>query len=74
MREARGDELLEVAHELVHALGRQIDLEQLDRDEPLASGIVRTKDGAKGTGANLVEHAKRTERFWRCGPGGFRVQ
>ena len=36
MRQIGGDQPLELGDELMHALGRQIEREQLDGDEPLA--------------------------------------
>jgi len=44
MCEFGGDEPFESGHELVDALGRQIELEEFDRDEMFAFGIVRSKE------------------------------
>ena len=40
MREVGVDQRLELGDELVDALGRQIEPEQLDRDEPVLVGVV----------------------------------
>ena len=42
-----GDEALELGDELMGALGRQVEREQLDGDEPLALRIVRAKHRAQ---------------------------
>jgi len=46
MREFGGDQPFEGGHELVDALGRQIEFEEFDRDEMFAFGIVRSKDSS----------------------------
>ena len=56
------------------AVGRQVELKQLDRGEPVLVRIVGAEDRSQRASANLVEHAKRTERVWRRGAGRFRVQ
>jgi hypothetical protein len=69
-----GDEPLEAGDELVNALGRQVETEQLYRNELVLLGIVGSKDRAESARANLMKNAERTERVWRRGTGSFRVQ
>src|SRR5215475_3260762 len=68
------DQFLELGDELVNAFGRKIDPEDLYRDQSIAIGIIRTKDRAQSTIADLVEHAKWTEGVRRRGAGSFSVQ
>jgi hypothetical protein len=74
MREVGSNEAFEIGDELVHALGRQVEAEEFDRDELVLSRIVGAKHGPQGARANLVENAERTERVRRRGAGCFRVQ
>ena len=68
------DQLLELGDELVNAFWRKVDPENFDRDESVAIRIIRTKDRAQSTIADLVEHAKWTKGVRRRGAGSFRVQ
>ena len=57
----------------MRALGRDVELETFDGNQPVVLGIERAKHGTECTGPDLVEHAKRTEgvgRWTSC----FRVQ
>jgi hypothetical protein len=69
-----GNEALQAGDELVDALGRQVETEQLYRNELVLLGIVGSKDRAERTRANLMKNAERTERVRRRGTGSFRVQ
>ena len=44
MRQVGGDQTLEFGDELMRALGRQVQFEEFDGDEPLASRVIGTKD------------------------------
>jgi hypothetical protein len=69
-----GNEALQAGDELVDALGRQVETEQLYRNELVLLGIVGSKDRAERTRANLMKNAERTERVRRRGTASFRVQ
>jgi hypothetical protein len=53
---------------------RQIQSEEFDGDEAVLLGLIRAKDGAESTGANLVKYTKRSECVRRRGTGSVRVQ
>jgi hypothetical protein len=55
-------------------LGRQIEFEELDRDEPLAFRIVSPEHRSKSPRTDLMKNTKRSERIWRRCGGSFRVQ
>jgi hypothetical protein len=74
MLQLGADHFLELGDELVNAFGRKIDPENLYRNQSIAIGIIRTKDRAQSTIADLVEHAKWTKGVRRRGAGSFRVQ
>jgi len=74
MREPRRNQPFELSHQLMDAFGRQIEPERLDRDEPIAFGIVRAKDGTYSTGANLMENPEWTENVWRRRSRSVRLQ
>src|SRR3954453_23372089 len=74
MIELRIDEAFELGNELMHALGRQVEVEQLDGDEALARRVVRAKHGAQRPGANLMKNTKRSERVRERTARRFRVQ
>ena len=74
VRQVRSDELLEFGDEPVHALGREIEPEELDRDEPVLLRFVRAKHRAERTRADLMENPKWTEGVRRRSAGSFRVQ
>jgi hypothetical protein len=58
----------------MHLLGRHVELEEFDGDEALSLCVVSAKHGAESAGANLMKHAKRSERIGRRTAGVFRVQ
>jgi hypothetical protein len=58
----------------VDPLRRQIELEELDRDEPLAFRIVRPEHRSESPCTDLMKNTKRSERIWRRCAGSFRVQ
>ena len=74
VRQIGGDELLELSDQSVHAIGREIESEELDRDEAVLLGLVRTKHGTERTRPNLMENPEWTECVRRRSAGGFRVQ
>jgi hypothetical protein len=66
MRQGSRHELLELGYEQVNALGREVEPEQFDGDEPIAIGIVRTKNRPQYAGADLIQDSKWTEGgVWR---------
>ena len=73
-RQTGGNDSLELGDELMDAVGRQVELERLDRDVAIAIGAVSAKHRAEGAGADLLQYAKRTERIGERRPGCFRVQ
>ena len=64
MVEAACGERVEGAGELGGARRRQVETERLDGDETSFGGVVRAKDRAQRSGADLVQHAERSETFW----------
>ena len=69
--EIGGDQTFELGDELVHALGGQVEAEELHRDELVLLWIVGSKDLAESARTNLMKHAERTERVRRRGAGRF---
>jgi len=74
MIERRLDQLFEFGDELVHTLGRQIETEELDGDEPIAVRFVRAQHRAQRTRTDLMKHAKWTEGIGGRRADSFRVQ
>ena len=74
VRQIGGDEALELGDELLHALRREVQGEQLDGHGPVAHGVVRPEYGAKSAGTNLMENTKRSERVRWCRARSFGVQ
>src|SRR6185295_13612688 len=74
MIERGGDQPLELADELMHALRRQIEREQLDGDRDVARRIMGAKHRSQRPGTNLMKNTKRSERNREPGTGSFRVQ
>jgi hypothetical protein len=74
MRHRGGDQPLEFGDELMDALGREVQPEEFDGDEPVAIRIERPKHGPQGAGANLMENPEWTEGFWRRSTRSVRVQ
>jgi hypothetical protein len=65
---------LELGDELMDALRREIEPEQLDRDEPLARRVICAKHRSQRPGANLMKNTKRSERVRERSARSFRVQ
>ena len=66
VRQIGRDEALELGDQLMHALGREVEGEQFDGDEPVAHGIVRAEHGTQSAGTNLMKNTKRSEGVrWR---------
>ena len=63
MRESRRNDTLESGDQLVHLLGRHVELENFDGDEPLSLRVVPAIHGAESSSTNLMKHAKRSERI-----------
>jgi hypothetical protein len=74
VRQIGGNQPFECGDQLMNTLRRQIELEELDGDEPLTFRVVRPKDGPEGPRTDLMKNTKRSERVWRGYAGGFRVQ
>src|SRR6184192_1309989 len=74
MRESGGDDSLQLSDELMNAFRRQLEAEEFDRDEAIALGFVRAKDGSESPGADLMENAEWTEGVRGAGISSFRVQ
>jgi hypothetical protein len=74
MREIRSDQLFELSDELMDALGRQVEPEDLDGDDAILVRVDRAEDGTEDTGANLMKNTERSEGVrWRRA-GSVRVQ
>jgi hypothetical protein len=74
MRQLSRDQALELGHEPVQAIRRQIEPQDFDRDQPRPIGIVGTKDRTQRSGTNLMQDPERSERVRRRGAGSFRMQ
>jgi hypothetical protein len=74
MREVRGDEALEFCDELMRALRRHVEFEELDGDEPLQRRIVGSKNRTQCPRANLMKCAKRSEGVGGCVASSVSVQ
>ena len=59
------DQTLELLGEPSSLFGREVEGEYLDRHQTVVVRIVRAKDRAEDTGADLVQQAKPAERRWR---------
>ena len=68
------DQPLEFADQLMDALGRQVEAEHFDGNQPIAFRFVRAKHRAQSTGTDLMKYPKWTKGVWRGGAGNFRVQ
>jgi hypothetical protein len=58
----------------MNCIRRQIEREYFYRDQAIGVRVKRTKHRAEGTGADLMEHAKRTEGIGVRGTGSVRLQ
>jgi len=58
----------------MHALGRQIEFEELDCNEAFPLRVVSAEDRAQRPCPDLMKNTKRSERVWRRSAGWFRVQ
>jgi hypothetical protein len=74
MREVGVNQRLQLGHEPVHAIGREIESEELDGNQLVLVGIVGTKHRTQSACADLMKNAKRTERPRIRSTGSFRVQ
>jgi hypothetical protein len=74
MRRQSFDQLLQLSHELMRALGRQVGLENLERDQTVEVGLVCAEDGTECAGTDLMKNPKWSEGVGGRRSGGFRVQ
>ena len=63
------DQTLELGDQLMQPLRRQVEPQHLDRDQPRAIGIERTKDRTERSGTDLMQDPERAERVRRRGAG-----
>ena len=70
-----GDQIFERRRQLRALLGRRAEPENLQRDETIAAGVVRAKNGTEAAGPNLMQDAKGTTGGrWRVESGSVSVQ
>ena len=74
MREVGVNQCLQLSHKAVHAVGREIESEELDSNQLVLFRIVGTKNRTQCACSDLMKNAKRTERPWMRSAGSFRVQ
>ena len=74
MGHPRSDQPLEVGHELMDALWRQVESKMFDGNKPVPLRIECPKHRSQGAGANLMENPEWTEGFWRRVTRSVRVQ
>jgi hypothetical protein len=67
MRQIGRDQLFKIGHELMHTLGRQVQLEEFDCNQFLAPGVICTKHRSQRPRTNLMKNTKRSERVWGRG-------
>ena len=65
MADVRGDERVELGDERRRLFGSEVETKDLDRDEPIASGLVRTEDRTQRARTNLMENPEWPECFRR---------
>ena len=74
MAEIGCDEPLELGHQAPDAIGREIQLKELDSEHAIALRVVGTVNRPERPGSDLVQHTKWTQRFGGRGAGGVRIQ
>jgi hypothetical protein len=74
VREVGVNQHLELGHEPMHAIGCQIEAEELDGNQLVLLRIVGAKNRTECARSELMKNAKRTERPRMRGAGSFRVQ
>jgi hypothetical protein len=74
MLELGRDQPFECLDQLVHALGRQVETEQLDRNQPFTFSVISAEYRAERPCANLMKNSKGSERVGNRGAASFRVQ
>jgi hypothetical protein len=74
VRQVCGDEAFELGNELMRALRRQVEFEELDGDEPLQGRIVGSKNRTQCPRADLMQYAKRSEGVGGCVASSVSVQ
>jgi hypothetical protein len=65
---------LELVDEPVNELWWKVQLEELDRDEPIVFRVIRAKNRSECPCAYLMKNAKWAECFRMSGARGFRLQ
>ena len=66
MRKVNPDQALQFGNQLVHALGGQVESEELDRDRTVGHCVVRAEDRAERPCSDLMKNAKPPERVRWC--------
>jgi len=74
MRQVGGDQLLELGDELMNFVGSEIQTKQLDGNQPVFFGLVRTKYRAQSPRTDLMKYAKWSEGVRRRSTDSVRVQ
>lgn len=75
MARLTGGQVLELDGELGGLLGRHVEAERLDRDQPAFNRIVRAKYGTEAAGPDLMQDSKGTEGSgWGLVQGSVSVQ
>lgn len=74
MRQRGSDERLELGNEAMHPVVRQVEPEQLHRDDSAALVVAGTKHRAQNACADLMKNTKRSEGVCGRGTGNVRVQ
>jgi bacillithiol biosynthesis cysteine-adding enzyme BshC len=74
MREVGGNQRLELGHQLMDALRRQIQTKEFDGDQPRLLGLVRAEHGTQDACADLMKYSEWTESVRRRRADSVRVQ
>ena len=65
---------MQACHQLMHALGCQVEPKELHRDESFVLRIVGAEHRPESACADLMKHTKWTERIGWHGAGSFSGQ
>jgi bacillithiol biosynthesis cysteine-adding enzyme BshC len=65
MIDRKRNELLELTCERARLLRCEVETEDFNRNEPIAAGLVRAKNGPQPARTNLMENPEGSERVWR---------
>jgi hypothetical protein len=58
----------------MHALGRQVESNEFDRNHPVALGVISAEYRAERPGTDLMKNTEGSERVRNRRAGSFRVQ